>query len=268
MIDISVVIPTFNREKYIKRAIDSVLDQKDQGHKYRIAEIVVVDDGSTDNTEDIISKIGDNRIIFRKMKNNYGAATARNEGVRIANGEWVAFQDSDDIWHKDKLIKQVEFLERYPNVDMVTHPIRAIFDDGQEIISKSLEVTDYVKAIAEKNEIGTPTMLVRKISFEETGGFDQRLKALEDWDFVIRFADKFSIGMLSDVLIDADMIVKGISSDASRYYESRCRMIAWNKDILLRHGCFDDAVRSLLKHADNNGILNQVSKMLGLYLQG
>ena len=267
MIEISVVIPTYNREKYVVKAIESVLVQEKQGYDYRITEIIVVDDGSTDNTEVVINNIDDERIIFHKMVHNCGAAAARNEGVRIANGEWIAFQDSDDVWYKDKLIKQIEFLKKYPDTDMISHPIRAIFDKGQEITTKSLEASDYVKALVGKNEIGTPTMLVRKSSFEEIGGFDENLKALEDWDFAIRFADKYRIGMVPEVLIEADMVLEGISADASKYYESRCRMIAGNKDILLRHDCFDDAVRSLFRHAENNGILDQVGKMLELYLK-
>ena len=90
---------------------------------------------------------------------------------------------------------------------------------------------------------------------------------MEDWEFVLRFADKYEIGMIPEVMIDSYMTSTGVSSDASNYYESRCRMIAWNRDILTAHDCFDSAVRSLLIHAKENGVLEAVGKMLELYLK-
>ena len=125
-----------------------------------------------------------------------------------------------------------------------------------------------IKELALSNFIGTPTMLVKKDKLIEMGGFNREISALQDWDFMVRFADRYKVGMIPDVLLDVDMTVEGMSKDASKYYESRCRIIAGNRDIFIRHGCFDDAVNSLLEHANRNGILDQVGRMLELYLKG
>ncbi len=266
MFSISVIIPTYNREKYIEKSIESVLEQEGQGGDYEIAEIIVVDDGSTDATISVIDGIDDERIRIHKMPINGGAAVARNKGVEIAEGEWIAFQDSDDIWYRNKLSYQVEYINEHAEVCMVSHPIKAVFDDGTEIISSVMEADDLVKVLAVRNIFDTPTMLIKKECFTELGGFNDKLKALEDWEFALRFANRFHIGMVPDVLIESEMISGGVSSGAANYYESRCKMIAWDRDILLAHGCFDDAVRSLLNHAQRNNILDKVGKMLELYL--
>ncbi len=266
MFNISVVIPTFNREKYIKKSIESVLDQEGQGIGYELEEIVVVDDGSTDDTEMTVRRIADERIRFNKMEANSGAGAARNKGVSIAKGDWVAFQDSDDVWDRSKLAKQVEYLKDNPDVSMVSHPIKAVFDDGSEIVTSVSNANNMVKVLAERNLFDTPTMLIKRECFIALEGFNVELKALEDWEFALRFADKYRIGMVPEVLIESEMISNGVSSGAANYYESRCKMIAWNRDILISYGCFDDAVRSLLTHAQKNGIIDKVGKMLELYL--
>ena len=266
MYRISVIIPTFNREKYIRHAVQSVLDQTGQDEGFEIAEILIVDDGSTDNTEGVVKGIPDERIIYHRMPVNGGPAVARNTGVAMANGDWIAFQDSDDIWHSDKLIKQVEYLNDNHDTDMVSHPIKAVFDDGSELITGTVESEDISRTLAEKNCFDTPTMLVRKECFIALGGFNTELKALEDWEFALRFADRYRIGMVPEVLIEAEMISGGVSSGAADYYESRCKIIALDRDILMSNGCFDNAVRSLLNHAQRNELLPQVGKMLELYL--
>ena len=266
MINISVVIPAYNREKQIRSAIISVLDQEGQEKDFEIIEIIVVDDGSTDNTEDVIRKIEDARIIIHKSECNSGAAAARNKGVILAKGEWIAFQDSDDVWHCDKIKKQIKYIKEHPYVGMVSHPIRAKFDNDVEIITNSVSYEDMVPYLAEMNYYDTPTILVRRDNFIDIKGFDEELKALEDWEFVLRFAHTYKIGMVPEVLIDSQMVSDGISSSAAAYYESRCKMIAKNKEILISHGCFDNAMRSLFIHAEKNGVLTHVKKILELSL--
>ncbi len=266
MYTISVIIPTYNREEYIRSSLLSVLGQKGQGEAFDMIEVIVVDDCSADNTEEVIRKLNEDRIIYKKLDINSGPAAARNAGVTMAKGDWIAFQDSDDKWHEDKLIKQVEYLNEHPEISMVSHPIRAIFRNEEEVITQSADTDDLICSLADRNHIGTPTMLVKRSAFEAVNGFDSRLRALEDWDFTLRFADRYKIGMVPEPLIDVDMVVEGVSADPSGYYDSRCKMIAWNKDILLQHGCFDSAVKSLLLHAQKNNVIDMVGKMLELYL--
>ena len=99
--EISVIIPTWNRAGTIRRSIDSVLAQT-----YEISEVVIMDDGSTDDTEEVIAAIGDERVHYHRMPENGGASRARNAGVDKAKHEIIAFHDSDDVWEPDKLEKQ------------------------------------------------------------------------------------------------------------------------------------------------------------------
>lgn len=104
---ISVVIPTYNRAKTINKSIKSVLNQT-----YTNIEVIVVDDCSTDNTETIIKKIKDKRVKYYKLDCNKGACFARNYGIKKATGNYIAFQDSDDIFEKNKLEKQYENIKK------------------------------------------------------------------------------------------------------------------------------------------------------------
>ena len=264
--EISVIIPTYNRADHIKKSVESVLAQTGQGELFDIIEVLVIDDGSTDNTDAVVTSIADERIRLYRMDVNSGAAAARNKGVDIAIGEWIAFQDSDDVWHEDKLKKQVEYLKSQPGCSMVSHPIRAYFEDGSDYVSAIAEGDDIVSLLAKRNYYGTPTMLIKREAFNDIGGFDIELNALEDWEFALRFAAKYQIGMVDEALIDSDMILEGVSADASAYYESRCKMIAWNRFLLIQHDCFNEAVRSLLTHAQKNDVLDSVGKMFELIL--
>ncbi len=105
---VSVIMPTYNSEKFVGKAIESVIDQK-----YSNWEILIVDDASTDNTHTIVNeyKNKDSRIKYSKLENNSGAAIARNHGISLAEGEYIAFLDSDDLWKPSKLDKQIEYME-------------------------------------------------------------------------------------------------------------------------------------------------------------
>lgn len=124
---VSVIIPTYNRANLILQAVKSVLNQT-----YKNFEIIIVDDGSSDNTEDVINVIHDNRIRYIKHAINKGASAARNTGIREAKGKYIAFQDSDDHWLPDKLEKQVKRIENTPD------HVGAVFG-GYWIIGKEMK---------------------------------------------------------------------------------------------------------------------------------
>ena len=111
---ISVIIPTYNRAKTIIACLDSVCNQT-----YSNIEIIVVDDCSTDDTREIITNYADHRVKYFCLDSNSGACVARNKGVELSHGEIIAFQDSDDIWHREKLEKQINFLIK-GNFELVT----------------------------------------------------------------------------------------------------------------------------------------------------
>ena len=123
---VSVIIPTYNREKLIKRSIESVLAQT-----YADLECIVVDDGSTDNTQSVVEAIPDHRVKYVKLPEGKGANAARNFGVSIAKGEYIAFQDSDDLWDPEKLERQLAFMKEHGYAFTFTD-YRIRYPDGTE----------------------------------------------------------------------------------------------------------------------------------------
>lgn len=110
-IGVSVILPVFNSERFISQAIQSVLQQT-----FEDLELIIIDDGSDDNTVKIVSQFDDSRILLMKQEFNSGPSAARNRGLKAANGEWVAFIDADDYWHKERLSRLLEGARQYSNV--------------------------------------------------------------------------------------------------------------------------------------------------------
>ena len=102
---VSIIMPSYNTAKFISKTIESVLEQT-----YKNWELLIVDDCSTDNTDEIVSKYDDDRIIYLKNKKNSGAAVSRNKALKNAKGKWIAFLDSDDLWLPEKLERQLKFM--------------------------------------------------------------------------------------------------------------------------------------------------------------
>ena len=191
--DISVVIPTYNRAALIERAVKSVLDQS-----FKPLEVIVVDDGSTDNTAEIVKQINDPLVKY-VYKENGGAGSARNCGVKNSLGDWIAFHDSDDVWRPHKLEIQKDYAIGHQEFDLIYSAYEIHFADGTSRKIPDENNIEYLQGdilvpLLIRNTIGTPTMLVRKESFLKTGGFDERLRCIEDWNFAIRFAENQLIG--------------------------------------------------------------------------
>ena len=104
---VSIIMPSYNTAKFISKTIESVLEQT-----YKNWELLIVDDCSTDNTDEIVSKYDDDRIIYLKNKKNSGAAVSRNKALKNAKGKWIAFLDSDDLWYPTKLEEQIKYIEK------------------------------------------------------------------------------------------------------------------------------------------------------------
>ncbi|MBR3516833.1 MAG: glycosyltransferase family 2 protein [Lachnospiraceae bacterium] len=268
MRNVSVIIPTYNRAQLIGNALKSVLQQKGQGETFCIQEVLIVDDGSVDDTEAVVRKFTDERVHFHKLEKNGGAGHARNAGAELAKGAWIAFQDSDDLWEENKLQTQMKYLEEHPECCLVTHPIRAELSGGREIVTQMPKEEEQVSVLLERNFADTPTMVIRRDTFLTLGGFDENLRALEDWDLALRFAMQDRIGIVDQPLLWADMRIEGVSSNMANYYDARCRMIGKNRQALQERGLLNTAMEKLLLHAQENGVLEQTGKMLELYLIG
>lgn len=199
---ISVVIPAYNREKTILRALNSVLRQT-----YSNIEVIVVDDGSTDSTVQLVSNCTDERVRLICLPSNQGANRARNTGISEAKGEYIAFQDSDDEWLADKLEKQMAYIFK-TSVKAVYCPYILYDEDKVSIVPGNYMNQDICeKNIAETlkkgNVVGTPTLIIQRELFSQIGMFDVDMKRLQDYEFVIRLVKKEPLGYIKEPLVKA-----------------------------------------------------------------
>lgn len=262
---VSIILPTYNRAYCIRRAVDSVLCQT-----WPQWELIVVDDGSSDDTEEIIAAYAaaDNRVRYHRQPNNRGVSAARNEGIRLARHEYIAFQDSDDVWHADKLEKQMQVFGEIPEIGLVYCAMQGTRQDGSAVripdssIDRKFLCGNLYGLLLQGNVIDAPTAVIRKSSVEKCGGFDESLSCLEDWELFLRIAGEYEIGYTDEVLVDSDIHNEGVSSHAGGYFEARCRMIAMHRKALLKYGLFDRVVERVLLMAKEAGVLEQVSRIL------
>lgn len=186
---VSVIIPTYNRANLIAGAIDSVL-----GQTLPNVEIVVVDDGSTDDTDERLGRFGDRIRVIRQ--DNAGVSSARNAGIRAARGQWIAFLDSDDRWHPPKLESQLGCAQKFQARVCFT---RCIADDGELIHDVDglglvrdgsfCSLENPLELLGRKGwHPALPSMLVEKRLLEKAGMFDESLFAAEDTQLVYRLA--------------------------------------------------------------------------------
>lgn len=193
---VSVIIPTYNCAHLVSQAVESVLDQT-----YRDFELIVINDGSTDDTEQVLPSFGSKiRLITQE---NLGVAEARNTGIRNAYGEYIAFLDADDLWLPSKLDYQITFLESRPDVDVAYCDIYVIDEDGQVFSYMTAHHSgNIISSLLLKNIVvgSASAVVIHRRCFEKTGLFDPELEALEDWDMWLRLALHFQFGYVSHPL--------------------------------------------------------------------
>lgn len=262
--DISVIIPTYNRRDTILRSVESVLCQT-----YPVQEVIIADDCSSDDTEEVVKRLQDARIRYCRLPRNRGAGGARNFGAAQARFDWIAFHDSDDVWRNEKIEKQMCYYERHPDCDLIYCAYELRLSADQAVVvpdaagSGRLNLEgDMFRGLLLQNSIGAPTVLMKKKLFEEIGGFDETMSSLEDWDFALKAAKACRIGFVPEVLMDAANSEGGISSDENAYFQSRCHMIRRYLPDYLETGLLDIAVRDILGRAEKRNLLKQVSRML------
>ncbi len=193
---VSVILPTFNRGGYLEHAVRSVIDQT-----YQDFELIIWDDGSTDQTEELVRSFREKRIQYF-CEQNQGVAYARNQAISKSHGELIAFLDSDDAWRPEKLSKQVRAMESFPHVDLlfsdflnfdvvketqktgfqqelhgIEHLTISQLDDGLSLIEDGM-----LESLALGNFIATDTVMIKREILERLGGFDERLRNSEDFE--------------------------------------------------------------------------------------
>lgn len=193
MAAISVVIPAYNAAQTIEETIHSV-----QNQTFSDFEIIVVNDGSTDNTWDIINQFDDPRIKAFSY-DNAGVSVTRNRGIAHASGEFIAFLDADDLWTPDKLASQLQAINSSPNV-AVAYSWTSYFHEIGEMVYPGNPVYGEGNVYPEMlqwNFIASGSnILVRRHAVEDVGGFDPDLPPCEDWDFYLRLAEKYQFALV------------------------------------------------------------------------
>jgi glycosyltransferase involved in cell wall biosynthesis len=196
---VSTVITTYNYAQFIPSAIESVLTQT-----RRPDEIVVVDDGSTDQTAAVVAGYADQGVRYIR-KENGGAGSARNRGLRETTGALVTFLDADDRWLPDKLERQLAHLAHYPTVGLVTGGECQVFEWGQPpfyLRRPPVGAARLYPQVLVENNIGNPSLtLVRRACFDQVGVFDEGMRLGQDWDMWIRIVREFPVGVVDGPLI-------------------------------------------------------------------
>lgn len=195
---VSVIIPTFNRAWTLSSAIDSVLAQSFQDF-----ELIIVDDGSTDNTNALLTQYGDTIQVLPQA--NRGVSAARNRGIHAARGRLIAFLDSDDEWMPEKLAVQVEFFKQNPTLQ-ICQTEEIWIRKGQHVNPKKRHkkpAGDIFKPSLHLCLVSPSAVMLRRALFERVGFFDEALPACEDYDMWLRISCHYPVG-----LIDTPLIIK------------------------------------------------------------
>lgn len=208
MAEVSVVIASYNHEKYVAEAVQSVLDQT-----YQDFEIVITDDGSTDRTVTEIKKITDPRIKLFCFKNNWGACVAKRKCLDEAKGEYIAVLNSDDVFLPDKLEKQVRFLDEHKDIGAVFSYANVIDENGNDFTDNT---HFYYRTFNRSNRtrfewlnrffykgncLCHPSVLIRNECYKSIGYYDERYAQLPDFDFWIRLCMKYEIYIIPENLV-------------------------------------------------------------------
>lgn len=219
---VSVVIPTYNCPEFLKAAVESVLAQT-----FTEIEVVVVDDGSTDNTAELVREF-DNRVKY-VYQNNAGTAAARNTGIRNSNGSIIAFLDHDDLWLPEKLERELPVLQSNDKIGLV-------FCGRQFFNTYTNEITSTHPAEAElgvheflaHSTIALQSAIVPRAVFDDVGLFDEQLLGTDDWEMTIRIAAKYRVVGVADILIS----IRGHAGQQGIMSE---RMYANSMSVLRKH---------------------------------
>ena len=196
---VSVIIPTYNRAGTIKRAAKSVLSQT-----YSDIELIIVDDCSTDNTREIVGSIEDLRLKYVRLDKNSGACVARNKGIELAKGEYIAFQDSDDEWYSDKLKKQIAAIE-HNNADVCFCQRKRYLTSGKRffIFPQFPRKTGFIpyKVLYEISRVTSSTIFCKRDVAQKTL-FDAKVIKGQDYDWTIRAGKEYKFYFLAEPLVN------------------------------------------------------------------
>lgn len=220
---VSVIMPAFNCEKHIAQTIESVLSQT-----YRDFELIVVDDGSTDNTKEVVKDYLRDKRIKYIYQNNRGISAARNKGFAKSYGEYIAFLDSDDLWYSNKLEEQVRLLDMNQDIGLTNCSVNYVDENSNVIGKEECKVIDDVTDLLFKGNLVTGSasaVMLRRICLEKVGLFDIDLFISADVDMWIRNLLHFKMSHMNRILAALRKYPSSHSSNIARYERDLIRML-------------------------------------------
>ncbi|QOJ36779.1 MAG: glycosyltransferase [Nitrospira sp.] len=217
---VSVIIPTYNCERFLGRAIDSALQQN-----YKDYEIIVVDDGSTDHTRNLLS-LYEKNVQWIQQKNS-GVSAARNVAISRATGEFLAYLDADDMWYPNKLDSQIAFMDAHKKCGLVHSDVSVIDEDDRILYSRfnhetqrSVPQGECLEQVIRRCHIQTLTVVERRECFDRAGSFDDRLPIAQDYHHWMRAAvEGFAFGYISAPLGKYRWRRGSLMTDGTRFLE-------------------------------------------------
>lgn len=230
MATVSVITPTYNRARFLPAAVASVLSQT-----FGDFELIIVDDGSEDNTPDVLKPFLADRRVRYVYQENQGQSHARNLALKQATGDFIAFLDSDDVWARDKLEKQLAVFRANSEVDIVHGDEATINEQGSVVSLQNMRrysgrITRYLLA---DNSVSITTALVRRRCFDEMGGFDTSVGVADDYELWLRFSARYCYQYEPGIVASYRVMADQISSDKRRRYAANERII---QQFLARYG--------------------------------
>ncbi len=241
---ISVVIPVFNREKFIAKAIDSVLSQT-----LSADEIIVVDDGSSDGTHAILQSYHDKiQVISQK---NAGVSAARNRGIKASRGRWIALLDSDDRWQVDKLYLQRSYHDNNPAC-LISHTDEKWLRNNKEVKQKKRHAKPHGWCFEENMDfckIAPSSVMIERSVFEKIGYFDETLPVCEDYDLWLRILREYELGLINQAL--------------TTKYAGHGDQLSFSTPLMDRF-----RISALLKHIDNAAAVRMLERKIAIMIAG
>ncbi|MCD8011765.1 MAG: glycosyltransferase family 2 protein [Lachnospiraceae bacterium] len=192
---VSVIIPTYNRAKTIERSLNSVLSQT-----YKDLEVIIVDDGSDDNTKEVVDSVSDSRVRYY-YQDNQGACCARNLGIDVAKGDYISFQDSDDVWISNKLEIQMRVFEEHKDADIVCCKTRCKRLNGSILLPMKSTPEGFLNETRGPFGISTQTLVLKKKVTQDIK-FDPNVIRYQDLDFLLSAQAQYSVYCVDKYLVD------------------------------------------------------------------
>lgn len=241
---VSVILPAYNAEKYIKEAVDSILSQT-----FRDFELIVINDCSKDSTEQILLSYTDPRLVYVKNEQNLGVAGTLNKGLSLARGTYVARMDADDISLPERFEMQVAYLDAHPDVAVLGTNVETFNENGPLYTGWSATDPKQMKVdLFFSCGLAHPSVMMRADVIRELGGYDMAFEGLEDYDLWCRVAEKHGVTTLPDILFRYRVHSAQVTKNPSQKYLQRLNNLKHRQ--LEKLGVSPDSAGAALYFAD------------------